>query len=172
MDMTNSIILLNACIHRRVIPMWADTWKTLQEVYYRNNALSIVISILCTVKNCYVLMQERFLCGNWSIVCWTYPQACDLWCTILDSWPPGPKRITPSRLYWIMWAFWFVTPSLTSQLYRHHYIMYDNVISQLSILPCPLCVLFLRLWCYMFLSWCVMLESCMSSCVSHQDVMC
>ena len=33
--MTNSIILLNACIHRVVILMWADTWKTLQEVCYR-----------------------------------------------------------------------------------------------------------------------------------------
>ena len=101
-------------------------------------------------------MQERFLCGSWSIVCWTYPQACDLWCMILGSWPPGLKRITPSRLYWIMWAFWFVTVlRMSSNVIIHtiiditivwtslcHALHIINVISQLLISPCHYVCLF------------------------------
>ena len=70
---------------------------------------------------------------------------------------------------------------------------YHQVISRLSISPCHfsalditmsflssryhhviMCAFFaiVMLHVLVIFSWCVMLESCMSSCVSHQDVMC
>ena len=133
-------------------------------------------------------MQERFLCGSWSIVCWTYPQACDLWCMILGNWPPGLKRITPSRLYWIMWAFWFVTVlRMSSNVIIHtiiditivwtslcHALHIINVISQLLISPCHyvclFCDCYVTCFCNNFME--CLLEIWMPSCVSHQDAMC
>ena len=50
-------------------------------------------------------LQERSPCDSWCTVCWTYPQVCDLWCMTLGSWPPGQKKITPSRLCLTMWGF-------------------------------------------------------------------
>ena len=57
--MTNSIALLNTCIHGVVTLLWAGTWKTLQQVYYRNKAFSLASTLLRIILFMYCWIAGR-----------------------------------------------------------------------------------------------------------------